>query len=404
MKIFMSPPGVVCAAGKNFPDFWKSCISGNQDGIEKVASLSGEEFYVARIKDEWLQKSSEKFDTRFARIGETALCQIESHVEKAKKKFGSRRIAVCVGSCDNGSELSLRGHREFFSSGKFPEWYDIEMQGASYAGTFVKKKFLLEGPCISFSTACSSSALAAIKGCQLIKSNLADAVVVGGVDVASDTVLLGFNSLEAVSREITNPFSKNRCGITLGEGASFFVISRENLFENEGVEILGYAETSDAYHMTSPDPSGDGACRAMKKALESASVLPSDIGYVNLHGTGTKLNDSMESDAVKKVFGNHEVPASTTKPITGHTLGASSAMELAVCYGVLVDENANLPVQKWDGMHDDEVQNLLFVGKENHKAQKRVDVCMSNSFAFGGSNACVIIGRCLKNPDGAEIV
>ena len=159
-----------------------------------------------------------------------------------------------------------------------------------------------------------------------------DAVVAGGVDIASNTVLMGFNSLEAVSAgKITNPFSKNRCGITLGEAAAFFVLTRENLFET-GIALLGYGESCDAYHMTSPDPEGKGAALAISEALKRSRLNPSEIDYINLHGTGTRFNDSMEAKAVKKVFGGSSILCSSTKPMTGHTLGAAGALETAVCF------------------------------------------------------------------------
>ena len=164
-----------------------------------------------------------------------------------------------------------------------------------------------------------------------------------------------------------------------------------------GIELLGYGESSDAHHMTSPDPSGAGAEKAMKNALHNAGLKPEDIDYINLHGTGTKLNDLMESKAVDAVFGSYKIPASTTKPFTGHTLGAGSAVELAVCFQAIVKnrnaEKIQLPLQMWDVQKDSEIPQLNFVDKDNCTGFKKVKICMSNSFAFGGSNACLIAGE-----------
>ena len=225
-------------------------------------------------------------------------------------------------------------------------------------------------------------------------------MIAGGVDIASNTVLMGFDSLEAVSSEVTNPFSANRHGITLGEAAAFFVVTADKLDEvSLPVELLGYGESADAYHMTSPDPSGVGASCAMKQALTRAELNPTDIDYVNLHGTGTKFNDSMEAKAVDSVFGNYKVPVSTTKPMTGHTLGAAGALEAAICYFSIVNNQSKnkdeikLPVQVWDGVQDSELPVLNFVGKDNKwENTGKVKICMSNSFAFGGANSCLIIG------------
>lgn len=398
-RIFLGKPGVACCAGLSSEELYQNAAMGKRDGIKRVKTESGEDFYAGRIDDEKIRPTTARYDMRICRIQEMALDQIASQVESAVARYGSKRVAVCVGSCDNGTEFSVGGHKVFLSTGKFESRYSLEMQSADYQATLVKEKFGLEGPCLAFSTACSSSAEAIIKGAQLMNAGLADAVVAGGVDITSDTVLLGFGSLEAVSAEITNPFSKNRSGITLGEGAGFFVMTRDEdaaSIDCSQVELLGWGNSCDAHHMTSPDPSGDGAYRAMEEALRKADVKPEHVGYVNLHGTGTRLNDSMESLAVSRIFGSHKVAVSTTKPLTGHTLGAGSAIELALCWE-LIDQGrrnpkAPLPVQVWDGELDPDLPPLNFVGLKNNVPQSPVKICMSNSFAFGGANACLIIG------------
>lgn len=395
--VYLSKPAVFCCCANSSEELWNSVVSGNQSGIRKVTALNGKEFYAARISDELLQeKSSARFDMRIMRIEEKCLSQLAQLVEAAKKSYGANRIGVCVGSCDNGTEFSIAGHRKYFSNGAFDSDYSLEIQGADYVSTFVAEKFELQGPCMTFSTACSSSAGAIIKGAELIRAGLCDAVVAGGIDIASDTTLLGFDALEAVSSEKTNPFSKNRHGITLGDAGAFFLLTSEKT--DDCVELLGYGESADAYHMTSPDPSGDGAKRAMESALKSAGLKPEQIDYINLHGTGTKFNDSMEGKAVDAVFADYKVPCSTTKPMTGHTLGAAGALEAAVCYNAIVNNagksegEIKLPVQVWDKIQDEEVPELNIVNVDEKSGCKKVRICMSNSFAFGGANASLIIG------------
>ena len=389
MKIYLSRPAVFSAAGKNAEELWKSLLNGDQSGIKRYETFSGSTFFAARIDGNALAPSSGRFDMKIIRIEEAALKQIENIIEKAKSKYGEKRIAVCVGSCDNGTELSIAGHKKYFENGAFPEDYTIEMQGADYVSTFIAEKYGLKGPVCTFSTACSSSAGALIKAAELIKSGFCDAVVAGGIDIASDTTLVGFASLEAVSENITNPFSKNRSGITLGDGAAFFVLSKEPLDESAPkICLLGYGESCDAHHMTSPDPSGAGAKKAIENALSSAKIQPEEIDYINLHGTGTKFNDSMEAKAVDAVFGSYKVPCSTTKPVTGHTLGAAGALELAICFAAIT--NNVLPPQIWDGAIDEEMPELNFVNKNDKLRQTKI--CLSNSFAFGGANACLVIG------------
>lgn len=394
--VYFSTPGVFCSAGKNIDELWNNVLLGNQSGIKRVKALNGKEFYAARIDDSLLKKTSARYDMRIIQIEEQALSQIEKEINLVKEKYGTERIGVCVGSCDNGTEFSLKGHREYFKNGKFPKDYSLEIQGADYVATFISEKYELKGPSLCFETACSSSAGAIIKAAELIRSGVCDAVVAGGIDIASDTVLMGFDSLEAVSSEITNPFSKNRHGITLGEAGAFFVITKEPIQNDLPIQLLGYGESADAYHMTSPDPSGNGAFRAMENALKNSGISLSEIDYVNLHGTGTKYNDSMEAKAVSSVFADFKVPVSTTKAITGHTLGASGALEIAICYAAIKNnqnaERVRLPLQVWDKERDLELPELNFVDSENTKNTGKVKVCLSNSFAFGGANSSLIIG------------
>lgn len=398
-NLYFSVPGVICAAGNDATSLWNSCISANQDGIKIVSAISGKDFFVGKIDDKFLPPVPfAKYDMRIIRILNNALNQIESFVENAKSKFGCDRVGVCLGSCDNGSEFSLKGHRSFFENGQFPSDYELDVQGADYPATFAKSKFGLTGPAFVFSTACSSSASAIIKAKELIIADIIDAAIVGGVDVASDTVLLGFDSLEAVSDEIANPFSKNRKGITLGEGAGVFVLSKdESIFGDNrvSVKLLGTGESSDASHMTAPLEDGSGAAQAIKEALIDSKLSVNDIDYLNLHGTGTVLNDSMESKAVSNVFGEYAslMPCSSTKPLMGHTLGASGAIELAVCYMTLLNSSQKkLPVHKFDGVLDENLPKLNFVTSD-FVLKKEIKVTMSNSFGFGGCNVSLIIGK-----------
>ncbi len=412
MDIYLSKPGVMSCAGNNIEELWQAVTEGNQKGIKKYKACNGEEYFAARIDDKSLKPSGGRYDMKVMRIENAALNQIAEEVAAVKERYGADRVAVCVGSCDNGTEFSVAAHRKFFTEGEFPADYNLEIQGADYAATFVAEKFGLAGPANCFSTACSSSAGAIIKAAEMIKAGLADAVVAGGIDIASDTTLVGFGALEAVSSEITNPFSRNRHGITLGDGAAFFVLTREALSSSGltrgPVRLLGWGESADAYHMTSPDPSGAGAEKAIRRALESTGLSPADVGYINLHGTGTKFNDSMEAKAVAAIFGEGNgadgnaqvhVPVSTTKPITGHTLGAAAALEAAICWKALMEnkgkKNIKLPVQVWDGEQDEELPQLNIVDRKSgngDEVKKPLKVCLSNSFAFGGANACLVLG------------
>ena len=393
MRFFLSKPGLICACASNPDEFFDSITKGNQSGIKKITLGKTEEgedrnFFVGKIDDSKLKETGDKFDMRLLQIFQAALDQIAPTVEKAVAKFGRERVGVCIGSCDNGSELSFLAHKEFFEQGAFPKNYKLEVQGADYPATFCAKRFGLEGMALAFSTACSSSASAIAKARELLQADLLDAVVCGGVDVASPTVLLGFDSLGAVSSEITNPMSENRHGITLGEGAAVFVLSKEDLDDTK-IELLGAGESSDASHMTAPLADGSGAANAMEEALKDARISADKIDYVNLHATGTKLNDSMEAKAVDKVFSGRKVPVSGTKPMTGHTLGAAGSLEFAACF--LAIEKQSLPIHLNDGVQDPSMPELNLVKKSETNA--KIEKCMSNSFAFGGCNVSLIIGK-----------
>ena len=284
----------------------------------------------------------------------------------------------------------MLAHGEFFNDGSFPKDYRLDFQSASFSVEYIALKFGLKGPVFTVATACASGASAIIKGAELVRSGYCSAVIAGGADVISETVLMGFHSLEAVSNSPTNPFSKNRKGINLGEGAAFFLLDSKC----GDIELLGAGESADAYHMTAPSPNGAGPAKAMKTAIMEAKIDPSEIGYVNLHGTGTYLNDKAEAFALRTVFGETLPKVSSTKPIMGHTLGAAGALETAVCWMVL-KEQKGLPVHCWDGDRDEEFPSLPVVSLSEIEqlVPIRTSICMTNNFAFGGCNVSLIIGR-----------
>ncbi|MDR2480510.1 MAG: 3-oxoacyl-ACP synthase [Treponema sp.] len=415
MAVRLSAPGLVCCAGTSREALFGAALRGDQSGIQPLVLADGRRFLAGRAADVPLGEMKpaladrrEYSGSRLFTMTAAALEQIRPEVEAALAAFGPERIAVCAGSCDNGSELSLPAHRAFFSGGAFPADYDIHYQGAAPIAECIAAWFGLNGPCLTAATACASSASAIVKGAEFIHSGICDAVIAGGADLVSDTVLLGFAALEAVSGEICNPFSKNRKGITLGEGAAFFLLSRsgDNCRNNSGdsqpggaavnIELLGWGESADAHHMTAPRPDGTGAAAAMREALQRAGIAAGQVDYINLHGTGTPLNDRMEAKALRDVFGDSIPPVSSTKPVTGHTLGAAGAIELALCWMTLdraahsPEAPVSLPVHCWDGERDPEIPALNFAGTGT---AARPAVCMSNSFAFGGCNISLIAGR-----------
>ena len=258
---------------------------------------------------------------------------------------------------------------------------------------FVAEAYGLHGLRYAVSTACTSGARALISAARLLRANLADAVICGGADTLSPLTINGFASLDVLSDGIANPFSANRNGINIGEAAAAFVMTRDPDFGGT-MQLLGCGASSDAYHMSSPRPDGLGAAQAFQAALNHAGLSPHDIGWINLHGTGTQHNDSMESRAVAEVFGC-QTPCTSTKPSTGHTLGAAGALEAAFAWGVASRETnpqGKLPPQLWDGTPDPELPAIALTDSGSTWLGGR-RIAASSSFAFGGSNAVLVIGE-----------
>ncbi len=270
---------------------------------------------------------------------------------------------------------------------EMPKDYHYRQQEIGTGAEFLARFLGLGGPRYTISTACSSSAKAIAAARRLLFAGLCDAAVVGGCDSLCRLTTNGFDALESMSSRICNPFSANRDGINVGEGAALFILTREDA----AIRVAGIGESSDSYHMTAPEPSGEGAETAIRAALREAAVGPQEIGYVNLHGTATVMNDAMESHVVQRVFGP-ETPCSSTKSQTGHTLGAAGAQEIGLCWLLLNDRNdtRRLPRHLWDGVVDEDLASIGLTGDGAHWEK---DLFMSNSFAFGGSNVSIIIGR-----------
>jgi 3-oxoacyl-[acyl-carrier-protein] synthase-1 len=271
-----------------------------------------------------------------------------------------------------------------------PEFRYEQLELGGTAG-FLASLLDLRGPALSISTACSSSARALVSARSLLALGFCDAVLAGGSDSLCGLTTHGFASLGALAPGVTNPFSLNRAGLTLGEGSALFLVTRDA----DGIQLLGVGESSEAHHISSPDPQGAGAATSMRAALEDAGLGAGDVAYLNLHGTGTRLNDSMESRAVAQVLGS-QVPCSSTKPLVGHCLGAAGAIELAFCWQALKTRQADLlPLipHRYDGVPDPELAPIHLARVDEVTRASRACAVMTNSFGFGGNNCTLLIGE-----------
>ena len=289
-----------------------------------------------------------------------------------------------MGTTTSGIEENFWTFKEYIKTEIFDKSkFGIDRNCLANVTEFVSEFYGLEGPSFCVSTACTSGVKAIIEAQRLIKSDICDAVICGGVDSLNTLTINGFNSLSILSQKPSQPFSKNREGINIGEGAGLFLLSRDEI---SNVVVAGSASNCDAFHMTQPDFSAKMAISCIEEALKKAGMR--GVDYVNLHGTGTQANDKMEAKAVNLTLGS--VYASSLKPQIGHTLGAAGAIESTICVMLCMEENSTLPPHVYDGVYDESLEAINLV-----KSGTKFDVktAMSLSFAFGGDNAAIIFKR-----------
>lgn len=350
--------------------------------------------YVGRVRGleaEPVSATLEPFDCRNNRLAQVALQQdgFDQAVAAARERYGAKRVAVIIGTSTSGILETETGYRQRNpQTGALPEGFSYRHSHSTFSiGDFVRRYLGLAGPALVISTACSSSAKAFASAHRMMMQGLCEAAVVGGVDSLCGTTLHGFSSLGLVAQTPCRPADTDRHGISIGEGAGFALLERTaEAPTGSRIALLGYGESADAYHMSTPHPEGQGARLAMEQALQSAGLSPGDIDYINLHGTASKINDAMEDHAVSQLFGA-AVPCSSTKGWTGHTLGAAGITEAVIaCLSI---EHSLLP-----GSLNTEVVDPTFRSAVLLKnREQRVDRVLSNSFGFGGSNCSLVFGR-----------
>ncbi|WP_379555189.1 beta-ketoacyl-[acyl-carrier-protein] synthase family protein [Pseudomonas sp. MD332_8] len=386
MSAYLNALGVICALGRGQAEVSRRLFAGDCSGMraesgwvpERVLPVGGVQGELASIPPELGQQSS-----RNNQLLLEAALQIEEEIRQAIHTYGASRVGVVLGTSTSGIDEASRGIAEYLRDNRFPGTYDYQQQELSAPANFLADWLQLSGPAYVISTACTSSARALMSARRLLDLSLCDAVICGGVDSLCKLTLNGFSALEAVSDTRCNPFSRNRDGINIGEAAVLFLMSRQPA----PIALLGSGASCDAHHISAPEPSGKGALQAMRKALACAKLAPEQIGYLNLHGTATQHNDAMESLAVASLFPDG-VSCSSTKPMSGHTLGAAGALEAAFCWLSL--RHGQVPPHVWDGEADPALPALQWARVGEPLKNTRL---MSNSFAFGGNNVSLIIGE-----------
>lgn len=302
-------------------------------------------------------------------------------------RVGADRIGIVMATSTSNIGRTEDGYSKLDESGLMPQEYQQpEVHHLHGPGIFASRLTGLTGPSLTISTACSSSAKVFATAARWIKHGVVDAVLVGAVDTLCLSVLYGFNSLELLSSKPCRPFDLRRDGISLAEAAGFALLTREDLAPDAEMALLGYGESSDAYHMSHPHPEGKGAMIAMTQALRRAQLAPTDIDYINLHGTASKANDLIENLALDQLFSTR-TQASSTKGWTGHTLGTAGILEALITMEVM--KHDLLPGTLNCEQPDPEFAFPILM--ENTVRPTRF--AMTNSFGFGGNNATLVFGR-----------
>jgi len=356
-----------------YPDVAFPTWLGSVDGIEQYT----------------IEAELSRFDCRNNRLAHLALSLdgFRDRLEAAMQLYGAHRIGVFVGTSTSGIEETEKAYRDMLTNGHDVLAEDFDLQNTQFISSllgYVQRSLGLQGPGQSISTACSSSAKVFATAHRHIMSGLCDAAVVGGVDSLCLTTLYGFNSLQLVSDEICKPYDASRKGINIGEAAGFVLLERVD-HGRDKIKIKGYGESSDAYHMSSPRPDGEGAAMAMQLALQRAGLRADEIDYLNLHGTATPSNDSAEGAGVAQVFAQAPL-CSSTKGFTGHTLGAAGITEAIIAMLALEHDTvpANLNLEQDD-------TSIAIRPIRKTLSTPLVNV-MSNNFGFGGSNCSLVFG------------
>lgn len=351
------------------------CWIGRVDGVEDVT----------------LPPELAQWDCRNNRLAWLALQQdgLLEAARAAAARYGTHRVAVIVGTSTSSigaSEEAYTRLEEDAEGARFPDDLQRPIVHTPHSlGDFVQHATGLAGPCMTVATACSSSAKVFAQAARLIAAGLVDAALVGGVDTLCGSVLYGFNSLQLVSRNKCMPFDAARDGLSLGEAGGFALVERTEA-ANGAVQLRGYGESSDAHHMSAPHPEGLGAQLAMRDALARAGIEADQLDYLNLHGTSTPANDTVEAIAVAAMFPD-TLHAASTKAWTGHTLGAAGIVESV--FALIALETGQLPGTLNSQTPDPACGPQIRFAPE----RRTVQYAMNNSFGFGGNNCALVFGR-----------
>jgi len=397
-KVVVTGFNMLTALGLDWEETWEN-IKNGKSGVKNISLFDASENQTqiaAELPSEFAEKSSFVIKKRIAkqmtRVTQMSyVCAVEA-IEKHNieiEKFDKKRVGVIMGVVNTGDSSTEQG-----TTAK-----NLILKRMNNAmSAWIGMKYNIEGPNFTTSSACSSSAFAIALGYDNIKSGRADMMIVGGADsIINKEEIEGFNEIYALSvandnpQKASCPFSKKRDGFVIGEGAGIMILESEESAKARGAkiyaELVDYAFTNESYNIMAPKPEGEGMADTMQLAISNANISKSDVSYINAHGTSTMLNDMFETQAIKKVFGEqaHNIPVSSTKSMTGHTIGAAGAIE-GILSVLAIKDGIIPPTINYD--EPDLELDLDYV--PNNARKQDLDVVLSNSFAFGGHNATLV--------------
>ncbi len=407
-RVVITGAGVVHSLGTELEEFWEN-IKAGKSGISKIENFDAADFpsqIGAELKDfdpgDYIERKEAK---RLALYSQYAIVSAMKALENAGLEITDEiadRTGVIVGSGIGGIEVFEEQVERLHSRGpRRVSPFFIPMMISNMAAGNVAIYSGAKGPNMNTVTACASATTAIGEAFETIKRGAADIMIAGGTEASiTPSAVAGFGNMKALStrndepEKASRPFDKDRDGFVIGEGAGIMILETLESAKKRGAniiaEVVGYGASGDAYHITSPAPEGEGAVRAMKAAVDRAGMKPEEINYINAHGTSTPLNDQYESTAIKKLFGDHayKLKVSSTKSMTGHLLGAAGGVE-AIISAMAVKENVVPPTMNFE--EGGEGCDLDY--QPNKAGEAEINAALSNSFGFGGQNACIVIKK-----------
>ena len=406
-RVVVTGIGLVCGVGHTTDEVWSNLLAG-KSGVARITQFDASQFacqIAAEVKNfdplNFVEKKEVKKMGRFIYF---ALAAADEAMKMSSLKVTpeiAERVGVHIGSGIGGFDVIEREHRALLEGGprKISPFF-IPAAIVNLAAGHVSMRFGAKGPNEATATACTTSAHSLGDSFKIIQRGDADAMIAGGAEAAITPMGVGgFAAMRALStrndepEKASRPWDAERDGFVIGEGAGILILEDMEFAKKRGAPILaemvGYGMSGDAYHITQPAPEHEGGFRVMRNAINDAKLKPTDIGYVNAHGTSTPIGDVLEAHAIRNFFGEHKVPVSSTKSMTGHLLGGAGGLEAGVVVLALRDQilppTVNLESQ------DPETGNMDFVPNEARKAS--LDYALSNSFGFGGTNGAIVFKR-----------